>query len=107
MEISGLQYGLPFPKTRLLYLLDQSLDDLHRRRIAPPLQLLPLLQRLCQLPGLSHPSHQAVLLALLTKDHCSPHRRNWTLLHLPRARQALGAASLDLKGNSLALYDDW
>ena len=66
MVISG--YNMDFASfNQMLYLLDQSLDDLDRRRVAAPLHLLPLLQQLCQLPGLSHASHQAVLLALLTK----------------------------------------
>ena len=66
MVLSG--YNTDFASfNQMLYLLDQSLDDLDRRRVAPPLHLLPLLQQLCQLPGLSHASHQAVLLALLTK----------------------------------------
>ena len=66
MNISG--HGMDLVSLdQMLYVLDQSLDDLHRRTVAPPLQLGPLLHHLCQLSGLRHPSHQAVLLALLTK----------------------------------------
>ena len=54
-------------KDQMLYLLDQSLNELDSRRVSPPLQLLAKLQQLCNLPGLRQASHQAVLLALLTK----------------------------------------
>ena len=66
MDASGYN-GDFLSMDQMLYLLDQSLNDLDRRREAPPLQLLAVLHQLCQLPGLRHASHQAVLLALLTK----------------------------------------
>ena len=52
---------------QLLYVLDQSLDDLHRNKLSPPPRLLPMLQLLHRHRGLSDGPHQAALLALLAK----------------------------------------
>ncbi len=65
-DISGCDVDFHFTD-QMLYLLDQSLNELDRRRLSPPLQLLAEVQQLCHLPGLRHASHQDVLLALLTK----------------------------------------
>ena len=99
MDVSG--HNIDFVSiNQMLYLLDQSLNDLDGKRVAPPLQLLAALQQLCQLPGLRHASHQAVLLALLTKV-IALHAITLDATPITTCSPGLGCGVAGLQGGSL------